>query len=418
MALKLSSTGKLLLTAGGRLKTCTCCGDPTRLYRRIFDCCARCRFVWVPSAYLDALGGEWNGTLLINGKCYGAPDVGELTREQIETTYPGTIIFEEDSITSSSTLNCADARAAEVCPACQECCITGYPGRRCFTGVQPADPERTSVCCNWGRQVTISWTVTRIIQSNEFLQPVEVSFDACTTRPGVGVVTSEDKVISGSCRIRRNGDGAACENDCTYTRLFSFCSGIGCVPGEANYYECGGPSGVFTSGSCQVGPILPGEVACDLPCEEYINFDVECASVAFQECPGKRVNSSYSCLRDCFGGIRQSLSEERNFHCIWLPLTPPGFCPDTFPGYCQCRELLQCKLSSTSTTFILAEWSVTIEDTEGCEVDPCTEYNGSSDCPPLLTPPADICSDIGGCPSDEPPALMAPPAPDSAWSFV
>lgn len=437
MALRLSSTGKLLLTAGGRLKTCSCCGDPTRLYRRVFDCCATCRFVWVPSAYLDSLGGEWAGTLLIGGKCYGNPDTIALTREEVETDFPGTLIFEESAITSSSTLDCAAARAASVCPACQECCLTGYVSRQCFQGFQ--NPDRPSVCCNWGRQWTFAWTQTRLFQVQTFqgyggngtcdcfvVAPLPIQIDECTT--------------SQACRVRRDGEGAACETNCTATLLYAFCSGNDCVPGCNTWTECAGCAGTLPG---SISPIIPSEVSCGDAgsfggCNVFQQTRVPCPFICpvgeglGQDCDEKIIDTAYTCARNCFGGIREIRSEEREFHCQFCRESQCDVCGGV--GRCPCTQELQCKLFKSTTSVEISEWTVTVDDSTGCEVDPCTEYNEGSDCPPAFTPPEDVCGEEGGC-SDgsgggggggggalrmgtEPGDVVERPEADSAWSMI
>lgn len=423
MAVKTTSAGRLLLTAGGRVKTCTCCDDSGALYRAIYECCASCRFVFVPSAYLDSLGGEWNGVLLIAGKCYSNPAGTELTREQIETTYPEALIFEAADI-DESPLDCAAARASSFCPACRDCCLTGYIGRKCFQGVQPED--RPSVCCNWGRQFTLSWTRTVIDQTNYIYDTLNGTSGTCSCSypPGAGVVTSEDFFEQRSCRVRRDGVGTGCENTATYTTLISSCSGTGCTL-PSTWGECGGSTGTRSIAYPALADIVPGQVSCGEASDPCTTFEqvrtpgepcFECGSdVIRPDCDQAIFDTDYVCLRNCFGGIRESRSQARYFFTQFCRGQDCPLCGGC--GKCPCVEEYQCQMHTSATRVEIAEWSVTVEDTEGCEVDPCSEYNGGSDCPPAITPPADECSEEGGCPPLEEASPPPPSAPD-VWSFI
>jgi hypothetical protein len=418
---KTTSAGRLLTTAGGRLRTCTCCTEGN--YRRIFECCASCRFVFVPSAYLDLLGGEWAGTLLIAGKCYSGPEAIDRTREEIEAEFPDAQIFDAADI-DDSPLDCAAARASSFCPPCLDCCITAYVAKKCFQGFAPA--ERPSVCCNWGRQFTLSWTRTVVDQVNYIYDRASgvIGLCTCSIPPGVGVVTNEDYFITRSCRVRRDGEGSECLGTCTYTTLISNCSGVGCTT-PSFWAECGGITGTRSVPCTPLDPIIPGDVACQTlgPCNEYqqtrvpgFPFCFACGGETFRpDCDEAIIDSDYTCARNCFGGVRETRGQTRRFFtdfCYGRDCPLCGGC-----GKCECVEQYQCQMERSETRIDIAEWSVTIEDETGCEVDPCSEYNGGSDCPPAVTAPDDECSEEGGCPPIEEASPPPPAAPD-AWSLI
>jgi hypothetical protein len=448
MPLKISSTGKLLLTQGGRLKTCECCDpDPERTFFRVLDCCAACNFIFVPSEFFDSLGGEWNGTIKVNGRCWSNVEAIERTRDQIETMFPGAVIITETAGIDVTPDDCTTARANLFCPPCRSCCTRGFVGRKCYSGSGPFNPDFNSVCCNWGRQYVVSYVVTRYNATFEFEQPFEVFFESCATQAGAGLVVTEDVTKAGACRVRRNGVGTDCENDCTRDRIFAYCQGVGCAPGEENYVNCAGVDGFASNAPCE-GPVLPGEAVCpsSQECDEFEATTTTACNAFCQECTSGTFNSEYSCIQNCFGGRRFFEARSREYHCIWCALEPPASCPETFPGYCSCREKFQCKLSRTATSVFIAEWEVSVESTEGCEIDPCFDYNGGSNCPPGVTTPEEQCMHAGGCegsvipdptlpepidpkttysfwPPDDafgppPPPPPAPPAPGSAWSFM
>jgi hypothetical protein len=425
MSLKRTTAGKLLLLSSGGLRVCTCCDNSGTTYRRIFDCCAQCKFVWVPSAYLDLLGGEWVGTLLINGKCYSDPDSILRTRPQIEAEFPGTLIF-DDGI-SNSPLNCPDARTSGFCPACQQCCIAAYVSRGCFVGA-PASlpPSRTSVCCNWGRQATISYTRTRISQRNVIYDYFNgtTTLCGCNFPPGSGVETYDDFTEAGACRIRRNGSGNSCANGCTYTTLFAYCQGVGC--NHNGNYPGGGCQGTSTNCNRNVIPSI-GECSPSLGCNRFEQVRTPGAD-CFRECPPNpqgpdpfapdcdeyKSDFSSQCSRNCFSGLTQVQHEQRYFFT--------DYCYNSFCELCggcrrcPCAEQYQCQMYETQAIYDVLEWSVTVEDTELCDSDPCTEYNGGSNCPPQIQEPPDQCNMIGGCEDPNVGGGMA--APDSAWSMI
>jgi hypothetical protein len=416
MSIKIDSAGKVLLTGAGRVRVCTCCDNTATLYRRIFDCCASCRFVWVPSAYLDSLGGEWNGTLLIAGKCYSGPEATTYTREEIEATWPDTDIF--DSGFDDSELGCAAARAAEFCPPCEECCLTGYVSRQCFVGFQ--NPERPSVCCNWGRQWTLAWTQTRILQVQTLAGYGGNGVCDCFIVAPLPIQTDEC-VTSQACRVRRNGEGSACETNCTATLLYAFCTGNDCAPGCDTWAECAGCAGTLPG---SISAIIPGEVSCGDAgsfggCNVFEQTRVPCPFICpvgeglGQDCDQKIIDTAYNCVRDCFGGTREIRSEEREFHCQFCRESQCDVCGGV--GRCPCTQELQCQLFKSTTSIDISEWTVTVDDTTGCEVDPCADYNGGSDCPPAFVQPDDACGEEGGCSGggEARPAMSA----DSAWSM-
>lgn len=408
MSIKIDSAGKVLLTGAGRVRVCTCCDNTATLYRRIFDCCASCRFVWVPSAYLDSLGGEWNGTLLIAGKCYSGPEATTYTREEIEATWPDTDIF--DSGFSASSLGCAAARAAEFCPPCEDCCITGYVSRKCFDGFQ--NPDRPAVCCNWGRQFLLTFTQTVIQQRNLIYDRLNgcIGCDgpcSCFIPSGPGVETIASYTRGNSCRVRRDCTPGSPTLGCTLTTISSFCSGTGCPPGQDDFYEdCGGITGTRTINPCNLTDLIDGGVACLTlePCSVFEQTREPGFALCFAcgsdltrpDCDIRIDDVQYSCTRNCFGGIKDQQNQSRFFitdFCFGQDCPLCGGC-----GKCPCVEAYQCQLERTETSVDIAEWSVTVEDTEGCEIDPCSEYNGGSDCPPQIVPPEEQCSEAGGCP--------------------
>ncbi len=407
----------MLTTAGGRLRTCTCCTEGN--YRRIFECCASCRFVFVPSAYLDLLGGEWAGTLLIAGKCYSGPEAIDRTREQIEADFPDAQIFDASDI-EESPLDCAAARASSFCPACNECCLTGYVSRQCFQGFQ--NPDRPSVCCNWGRQWTLAWTQTRLFQVQQFFGNVTNDTCGCFWESPPPIQTDEC-FTSQACRVRRNGEGAACEANCTATLLYATCSGNDCAPGCDTWAECTGCGGTLPG---DITSIIPSEVSCSDSasfggCNVFEQTRVPCPFICpageglGQDCDQKIIDNSYSCVRNCFGGTKEVRGEEREFFCQFCRESDCPLCGGV--GRCPCTQELQCQMFKSTTSIVISEWTVTVEDDTGCEVDPCSEYNGGSDCPPAVTTPDDECSEEGGCPPIEEASPPPPAAPD-AWSLI
>lgn len=407
MSIRIDSAGKVLLTGAGRVRTCTCCDNSGTLYRRIFDCCASCRFVWVPSAYLDTLGAEWNGTLLIAGKCYSGPETAEYTREEIEQTWPDTDIY--DTGFDDSELGCAAARAADFCPECQDCCITGYVSRVCFTGVQP--PDRPSVCCNWGRQFLLTFTQTVINETTYIYDTLNGTLGpgpcACNYPPGLGVVTTTSYTRGGSCRVRRECDPEHPQYGCTLTTLSEFCTGTGCPPGADEYLACGGITGTRTVNPCNFDDLIPVAVSCGETEDDCYRFEqirqpgdgncFECGTEPLRpDCDIRIDDVQRTCSRNCFGGIKDFQAQARFFFTSFCRGQDCPLCGGC--GKCPCVEAYQCQMHTSEFSVDIAEWSVTVEDTEGCEIDPCTEYNGQSDCPPQVSPPGNQCSEEGGCP--------------------
>lgn len=429
---KLSEDGKVLITAGGKVKICQCCSDdPEVLYREHRNCCNQCKSVYFREDVLTGCAGGPGGLDTIlkwRGKCYIPYAPGDLlTQAEAEAT-GRPVVLDNAEVTCTAYESCAAAQSASVCPICSECCLRWYPSKACLVGDIPSNPQN-SVCCNLGRQAKFISTCTFINYSGRTGNWISDETGCHFTEPSWVITVNTSTTETTECRWRatcpvftpciamtlntRNTNGVISPADCSFSpsgactnravipSSRSFCNATrpdSCLPftctGDATLYQ--DPDGGNLCNPANLDCGSPGCAGCNL--DAY-------------PCYSREVRYSWSCYRSCRSGNWSSSTNtvERPYFQGW-------YCP----GHpCEAQIIGVCQESLNSLVFSACEWEFIVEDEEGCLSDNvCFAYNGEclEATEGLIGDLDEICSD----PECEPPPgdddeMMAPVfSPDSA----
>lgn len=405
MTIHVDHTGKLLLDAGGRLRTCDCCvEDDVDEYRLVANCCNQCEGVYIKASIIDAC--PFPGSVKrVNGRCYrgNGPIV---TRAEAEAT-GRPVISDPADVECNATIgtDCTGAQVSGECPPCSECCLQVYLSKECF--VNPPDNTRTSVCCNWGRQALLVVTFDEVNQGGSIdANQVLVEGCTCTMPPLVaGLDRSFTRVTQ--CRLRRR---------CP--------ANLGCDALLSTFVQTGYDAGTGDAGcNCTT---LPNDTRCLGNCSSGGNVTseaVRCGPVVecqFASCREFETYTSQQCARNCFSGSSELVNESRRYWTVFCPCEENAQFPGcTTPPFWPCGEF-QCTLREYTTLIQRSEWSIIIEDQDGCDADNvCQQYNGGCLEVDGLGPVDDICSE-DECVGIEdsappPPAPLVVPGDASAW---
>jgi hypothetical protein len=390
-----NTTGAIILSQFGALRTCACCPDDTvpDSYTKVFKCCDYCEYAWIPTSVADTFGV---GTYKVGGQCFFGPGE-EVSRAEAEAT--GKPIY--DSGITHTTESCVlgvspVSPQPEGCPSCGNCCINAYVSKGCFQGA-PAN-SRPSVCCNWGKQYVLQVTQASVFYETEIgEQPL--TFSSPGTCQGCTIATRAPVVYNDctyqrltTCRVRRNCPGSL--QQLTNTRVRT-----GCQPSSG----VGGP--------CSNGnnPVIPAEAACPMPgppCDRSSYYADDSFLCPFgdpespsqqNECPAVVINESEYCSRNCFGGSSESRVENRSY---WNQFCcSPGLLDQSCDNCSReaCRRY-QCTMRYYVISINVTEWSVIVEDETDCNANAtCIQYNDNQCVENPLFPPPDECSEAMGC---------------------
>lgn len=427
--IKKSAAGRLLKTAGGKLKSCQCCTTDTEvLYHERLNCCNQCRSAFFPNNIRttctnpdpDSLVFKWRG------RCYATPGpLTDLTLAEAEATgRPVVTDPSEVECVSDAYTTCGQAQTAAVCPACSECCLRWYPSKACLVGDVPSNPQN-SVCCNLGRQARYVSTCTFVNYAARVgLWYADAS--GCHFTEDSWVITQNDAYTETvSCRWRatcpvaspcatitentrtQSGVGAPFPGtttaDCGLTTTLN-CSQRAVVPGGRSFCNA------YRAHPCQsfscTGDLLqkysPGNGGCTP--EPLYCGDLGCADCNLDTypCYSLEISQSWSCYRSCRSGSwsRTTTSTQRPYAIGW-------YCPGSL---CESQIIGVCETNASSTTASVCEWEFIVEDEEGCLSDNvCFQYNGECLEVSGIGPPEEICSD---------PSCDAPPSEEMAPLFA
>ncbi len=430
--LKKSSSGRLLRTAGGKLKACQCCTTDTEvLYEEFRNCCNQCRSVYFRDDVLDGCVGAPGSAATVlkwRGKCYIPIGTGTpLTLADAEAT-GRPVVVDNSEVTCTEHATCGAAQAAEDCPACSECCLRWYPSKACLVGSVPSNPQN-SICCNLGRQARFISTYT-FVNYGAQVGPWYSDATGCHFEGDSWVISINDSwTESAECRWRATCPvGSPCISMTLNTRTRS---GVG-VPTPPGPGTTTGDCGVTTTGACAARSITPGgrsfcnayrpHTCLPFSCTgdfvskrrpgvggcspDPLNCGTPgCAGFGLDAYPCYSEESTYSwsCYRSCRSG---------SWHTTTSSITRPYDFGWYAPGsLCESQIIGVCQTSAVSTTAQVAEWEFIVEDEEGCLSDnTCFAYNGEClEATEGITTPDEICSD---------PSCEAPPGEEMAPLFA
>lgn len=432
--IKKSAAGRLLKTAGGKLKSCQCCTTDTEvLYHERRNCCNQCRSAFFPNNIRttctnpdpDSLVFKWRG------RCYATPGpLTDLTLAEAEATgRPVVTDPSEVECVSDAYTTCGQAQTAAVCPACSECCLRWFPSKACLAGDVPSNPQN-SICCNLGRQVRYISTCTFVDYRGRVGNWTSDASGCYFTEPSWVITKNDAYTETVSCRWRatcpvsspcatitentrtQSGTGAPLPGtttaDCALTAT-SNCSQRAVVPGSRSFCNATRPDpclpftcvGDFTSQSAPGGGgCTPSPLSCGSP---------GCAGCGLDTypCYSAERRYSWSCYRSCRSGN-------------WSSSTNTIFRPYAFtdgdggwycPGQpCEAQIIGVCAERYNATLASVCEWEFIVEDEEGCLSDNvCFQYNGECLEVSGIEPPEEICSD---------PSCEAPPSEEMAPLFA